>query len=170
MPSLIELRADYPLILTLLDPSYFCVLTCSYIARLPSAYQVPQPPIRPDHLVSVWFYIRLRSNFGSSACAPSACESAWQLTPAHASLREFRSHVDEQLTSPVECRCATPHCSDDFDFRESAVSLLAKAAEMCGCRTHMRLPGCHRRNPQNGSCFGCVGTRWCACPRTVWAS
>lgn len=139
MPTFIELRADYPLILTLLEHAYRCALTWFYIAGFTSARTILFPLIRQNYRVPGSLYIGPSANFGSSACAPSASESTWRLTPAHASLREFQSHVDEQLTSPVECRCATPHGSDDFDFGESAVSLLAKSAECavveltCGC-------------------------------------
>jgi len=129
MPTFIELRADYPLILTLLEHAFPCALTWFYIAGFTSARTIPLPMIRQNRPVPVSLYTGPSANVCSSACAPSASESTWRLTPAHASLRELQSYVDEQLMSPTEYHCATLRGSSEFDFPGSAASLLAKSAE-----------------------------------------
>ena len=123
MPTFNGLRADYPLILTLSEPAYPCALTWSYIARRTSPRAIPVPLSRHNQPVPVRILIRFCSNFCPSACAPSASESAWQLMPAHASLREFQPHAGEPLMPAVECQCANLLGNTEFDFRESAASL-----------------------------------------------
>ena len=68
--------------------------------------------------------------------------------------------------SPAEYTLRNLRGSNEFDFRESAASLLAKSAEICGCRSHMLLRACRKRNPKKGAFFGSVGNRWRACSRT----
>jgi hypothetical protein len=139
MPTFIELRPDYPLILTLLEHAYPWARTWFYIAGFTSARTIPFPLIRQNYPVPVSLCTGPGANFCSSACAPSASESTWRLTQAHASLRDLQSHVDEELMSPAKYHCATPGGSSKFDFRESAHSLLAKSAQAaivaftCGC-------------------------------------
>jgi hypothetical protein len=129
MPTFIELRPDYPLILTLLEHAYPWARTWFYIAGFTSARTIPFPLIRQNYPVPVSLCTGPGANFCSSACAPSASESTWRLTQAHASLRDLQSHVDEELMSPAKYHCATPGGSSEFDFRESAPSLLAKSAQ-----------------------------------------
>jgi hypothetical protein len=129
MPAFIDLRADYPLILTLLAPAYPRALTWSYIARLASARTIAAPLFRHSQPVPVKTYTSFCSKFCSSACASSACESTWRLTPAHALLREFQPYADEKLMPVVEYQCANPRGSTEFDFRESAASLSAQSAK-----------------------------------------
>jgi hypothetical protein len=129
MPTFIELRADYPLILTLLEHASHCALTWFYIAGFTSARMIPFPLIRQNCPVPVSLYTVPSANFCSSASAPTASGSTWGLTLAHASLRQLQSHIDEQLMPPAEYHRATLRSSTEFDFRESAASLLAKSAE-----------------------------------------
>lgn len=116
MPTFIDLRADYPLILTLLAPAYTCALTWFYIARRISPHAIAIPLIRHNQPVPVKISTNFRSNFSSSACAPSASESPWGLTLARASFREFQLHSAEQLKSAVERKCANFRGSTEFDF------------------------------------------------------
>ena len=53
MLTFTDLRADYPLILTLLGPAYPCRLTWSYIARYISPHAIAGPPIRHNQAVPV---------------------------------------------------------------------------------------------------------------------
>jgi hypothetical protein len=101
MPTFIELHADYPLILTLLEHASHCALTWFYIAGFTSARMIPFPLIRQNCPVPVSLYTVPSANFCSSASAPSASGSTWRLTLAHASLRELQSHVGEELMPPL---------------------------------------------------------------------
>ena len=49
-----------------------------------------------------------RTNFCSSACAPSTSESTCGLTHVRGLVREFRLNIDEQLAHLVEHWCASP--------------------------------------------------------------
>ena len=129
MPTFIELRPDYPLILTLLEHAYRCALTWFYIAGFTWARTIPFPLIRQNYPVTVSLCTGPSPNFCSSASTPSASKSTWRLTPAHAWLRELQSHADAQALSPAGYTCATLRGSSEFDFRESAASLSAKSAE-----------------------------------------
>ena len=130
MPPFNHLRSDYPLNLTLLERPYAGALKQSYRAGLTSARGIPVPLIGSTW----WFPSRLlvdrafdaqhysgtngrhcrsveprictgsRTNFCSSACAPSASESTCGLTQVRASVREFQLHINEQRTPPVEHR------------------------------------------------------------------
>jgi hypothetical protein len=136
MPTFTDLRADYPLILTLSEPAYPCALTWFYIARLTSVRTIPVVLIRRNHPVPVKTYTSFCSNFCSSACAPSASESTWRLTPSHASLREFQPHADEHLVPPIESQCANLRGSTEFDFRESAVSCRPNQRNVRSSKSH----------------------------------
>ena len=134
MPPFSHLRSDYPLNLTLFERPYACALKQSYWAGLPSAHAIPVSLIG----ATGWFLARLlvdrafdaqhysgtngrhchsvepricsgfRTNFWSSACAPSTSESTCGLTHVRALAREFRLDIDEQLVHLVEhwCRSA----------------------------------------------------------------
>ena len=134
MPLFSDLRSDYPLNLTLLERPYAGALKQSYRAGLTSARAIPVPLIGSNW----WFLSRLlvdrafdaqhysgtngrhchsveprictgsRTNFCSSACAPSASESTCGLTQVRALVREFQLHIDEQLAHLVEHWCASP--------------------------------------------------------------
>jgi hypothetical protein len=146
MACFINLRSDYPLNLTLFKDPYACTLTWSYIAGFPSARTIPLPLIRHNHPVSVSLYTGSCANFCSFACAPSASESTWGFTRARALAREFRSHINEQLTPPVKHRRANLRGSAELDSRELAASLSPKLAECAVVEIHMLLPGFHTRN------------------------
>ncbi len=133
MPPFSHLRSDYPLNLTLLERPYACGLKQPYRAGLPSARAIPVSLIgsnswflsrplvdrafdaqhysgtngRHCHSVEPRICTRSRTNFCSSACAPSASESTCGLTHVRASVREFRLNIDEQLAHLVEHRCAS---------------------------------------------------------------
>jgi hypothetical protein len=147
MPTFIELGADYPLVLTLLEPAYPCALTWFDIAGFTSARAISSPLIRQNEPVPVSLYSGPSANFCSSARAPSASEFAWRLTPAHASLRERQSHVDEQLifsadTTAQVCAAAVNSIS------ASQQLLVGQISGMFGCRTRMRLRAFRKRNPK----------------------
>jgi hypothetical protein len=127
MACLINLRSDYPLLLTLSAPAYRCDPTSSYIDRRTSPRTIPVPLSRHNQWAPVRIFIRLCSNFCLLACAVSAYASTWRITPAPACLREFQLHADEQLVPTVEHQCANLRGSAEFDFRESAASLSAKS-------------------------------------------
>ena len=157
MPLFSDLRSDYPLTLTLLERPYVGALKQSYRARLTSARGIPVPLIGSTW----WFLSRLlvdrafdaqhcsgtngrhchsveprictgsRTNFCSSACAPSASESTCGLTQVRASVREFQRHIDEQRTPPVEHRRAHLRGYTELDFRELAASLLSPKSAAC---------------------------------------
>ena len=133
MPPFSDLRSDYPLNLTLLERPYACALKQSYRAGLPSARGIPVPLIgsnwwflsrplvdrafdaqhysgtigRHFHSVEPRICTGSRTNFCSSACAPSASESTCGLTQVRALVREFRLNIDEQLAHLVEHWCAS---------------------------------------------------------------
>jgi hypothetical protein len=137
MACLINLRSDYPLILTLPAPAYRRDLTSSYIDRRTSPRTIPVPLSRHNQRAPVRIFIRFCSHFCPFACAVSASDSTWRITPAPACLREFQLHADEQLMPTVEHQCANLLGNAEFDFRESAASLSAKSD--CRCHTGARL-------------------------------
>ncbi|MGB6736055.1 MAG: hypothetical protein WBE55_09970 [Candidatus Sulfotelmatobacter sp.] len=147
------------------DP-YACTLTWFYIAGFTSARTIPLPLIQHNHPVPVSFYTGCCANFCSSACAPSAGESTWGFTPARALAREFRPHIDEQLTPPVKHQRAHLRGSAELDSREQATSLSPKSAECAVVEIHMLLPGFHKRTSTEGAYFGSVVTLWRAYSRT----
>jgi hypothetical protein len=130
MACLTNLRSDYPLLLTLLALAYPCALTWSYIARRISPRAIPVPLSQHNQPAPVRIFIRFCSNFCLSACALTASESTWRLTPATACPCEFQPHADEQLMPTVEHQCANLLGSSELDFRESAASLAAKSAHL----------------------------------------
>jgi hypothetical protein len=151
MPLFSDLRSDYPLNLTLLERLYAGALKQSYRVGLISARGISVPLIGSMW----WFLSRLlldrafdaqhysgtygchghsveprictgsRTNFCSSACAPSTSESTCRLTQVRASVREFRLHIDEQRTPPVEHQRAHLRGYTELDSRELAASLLS---------------------------------------------
>jgi len=134
MPPFSHLRSDYPLNLTLLERPYACALKQSYRAGRPSARAVPVSLIgsnwwflsrplvdrafaaqhysgtigRHFHSVEPRICTGSRTNFCSSACAPSASESTCGLTHVRALVRAFRLNIDEQLAPLVEQWRASP--------------------------------------------------------------
>lgn len=161
MPTFLELRPDYPLILTLQEHIYPWALTWFYIAGFTSARTIPFPLIRQTYPGPVGLCTGAGANFCSSSCAPSASESTWRLTPAHASLRDLQSHIDEQLMSPAKYHCATPGGSSEFDFRESAPSSLAKSAQSAIVAVTCCCAAFRNWNPNKGAfsvlpAIGCV--------------
>jgi hypothetical protein len=197
MPPFSDLRSDYPLSLTLLERPYVGALKQSYRARLTSARRIPVPLIGSTW----WFLSRLlvdrafdaqhcsgtngrhchsveprictgsRTNFCSSACAPSASES---------SVREFQLHIDEQRTPPVEHRRSHLRGYTELDSRELAASLLSPKSAACGVVavhvlstsgrrspiTTVLCPAFQMRNSTQGVHFGSV-TVWRACSWTA---
>ena len=152
-----DLRSDYPLNLTLLERPYPDALKQSYRARLTSGREIPVLLIgstwwflsrllvdRPfdaqhysgtngRHCHSVEPRIRAgsRTNFCSSACAPSASKSMRRLTQVRASVREFQLHIDEQRRPPVEHRRGHLRSNTELDSRELAASLLSPKSAGC---------------------------------------
>jgi hypothetical protein len=128
-----DLRSDYPLNLTLLERPYACALKQSYRAGLPSARAIPVSLIgsnwwflsrplvdrafdaqhysgtigRHCHSVEPRICTGSRTNFCSSACAPSTSESTCGLTQVGALVRTFWLNIDKQLTHLVEHWCAS---------------------------------------------------------------
>ena len=100
MPPFSHLRPDYPLYLTLFDHVHECALTRFYIACLTSCRPIRISPVRHHGPTPVSSYPRSCANSRSFAFAPFASKSTCGLTPARASLREFRLYIDEQLTTP----------------------------------------------------------------------
>jgi hypothetical protein len=157
MPLFSDLRSDYPLNLTLLERPYTGALRQSYRAGLTSARRIPLPLIGSTR----WFLSRLlvdrafdaqhhsstngrhchsaeprictgsRTNFCSSACAPSASESTCGLTQVRASVREFQLHIDEQPTPLVEHRRAHLRGYIELDSGELPASLLSPKSAAC---------------------------------------
>jgi hypothetical protein len=151
MPPFSHLRSDYPLNLTLLERPYAGALKQPYRAGLISARAIPVPLIgstgwslarvlvdrafdaqhysgtngRHFHSVEPRLCIGSRTNFCSSACAPSASESMCGLTQVRASVREFQLHIDKQRTPPVEHRRAHLRGYTELDSRKLAASLLS---------------------------------------------
>ena len=66
-----------------------------------------------------------RTNFCSSACAPSASESTCGLTQVRALVREFRLNIDEQLAHLVEHWCASPRGNSGPHSYALTLSLLS---------------------------------------------
>jgi hypothetical protein len=134
MPLFSDLRSDYPLYLTLLERRYAGALKQSCRAGLTSARGIPVPLIGSN----LWFLPRLladrafdaqhypgtngrhyhsveptictgsRTDFCSSARAPSTSESTCRLTHVRALVRAFRLNIDEQLAHLIEHWCASP--------------------------------------------------------------
>jgi hypothetical protein len=132
MTRFTDLRSDYPVILTVLDPRYPCPQTWSDVARLSSARTIAVPLFRHNHPVQIRIYTRLCSTFYSSVYAPSASESPWGLTPATGSFREFQLYAREQMMSPVEHHCTNLHGSTEFDFPRVGSFFVRQISEICG--------------------------------------
>jgi len=206
MPLFSDLHSDYPLNLTLLERPYAGALKQSYLAGLTSARGIPVSLIGSTW----WFLSRLlvdrafdaqhysgttdrhchsveprictgsRTNFCSSACAPSASESTCRLTHVRALVRAFRLNIDEQLAHLVEHWCASPRGNTELDSRELAASLLSpKSAACVVVAVHMPstsgrhspitavlCPAFQMRNSTEGVHFGSV-TFWRACSWTA---
>jgi hypothetical protein len=157
MPPFSHLRFDYPLTLTLLERPYAGALKQSYRAGLTSARGIPVPLIgstwwflsrllvdrafdaqhssgtngRPCHSVEPRICIGSRTNFCSSACAPSTSESTCGLTHVRASVRALRLNMDWQLAHLVEHWCASPRGNTELGSREWAASLLSPKSAAC---------------------------------------
>jgi hypothetical protein len=161
MPRFIELRADYPLILTLLEHAYPCALTWFYVAGFISARTIPFLLIRQSYPVPVSLYTGPSANFGSSACAPSASESTWRLTPAHASLRERQSHLNEQLMFPADTTaqlCAA--AANSISARRQLLCWLSQQ-DLRLSQSHAVVRGFRKRNPKKGA-FSVLPALGCA--------
>jgi hypothetical protein len=173
MPPFRHLRSDYPLNLTLLERPYAYALTQSYRAGLPSARAIPVSLIgsnwwflsrflvdrafdaqhysgtngRHFHSVEPRIYTGSRTNFCSSACAPSTSKSTCGLTHA----REFRLNIDEQLAHLVEHWCASPRGNTELASRELAASLLSPKSAACVVVAVHMLSTSGRHSPINTS-------------------
>jgi hypothetical protein len=157
MPLFSDLRSDYPLNLTLLERPYAGAFKQSYRAGRTSACGIPVS-LNGSNL---WFLPRLlvdrafnaqhypgtnghhchsveprictgsRTNFCSSACAPSASESTCGLTHVRALVRAFRLNIDEQLAHLVEHWYASPRGNTELGSRELAASLSSPKLLAC---------------------------------------
>jgi len=206
MPPFSHLRSDYPLNLTLLERPYARALKQSYRAGLTSARGIPVPLIGSKW----WFVARLlvdgafdaqhysgtngrhrhsveprictgsRTNFCSSACAPSASESTCGLTNVRALVREFRLNIDEQLAHLVEHWCASARGNSGPYSYALTLSLLSPnsalyavvAVHMLSTSGHhspittVLCPAFQMRNSTEGVHFGSVSV-WRACSWTA---
>jgi len=151
MPLFSDLNSDYPLNLTLLERLYARALEQSYRAGLTSARGIPVLLIgskwgflarvlvdrafdarhysgtngRHCHSVEPRICTGSRTNFCSSACAPSTSESTCGLTHVPALVRVFQLTIDEQLANLVEHWCASP-CGNSGPYSYAlALSLLS---------------------------------------------
>ncbi len=152
-----DLRSDYPLHLTLLERPYACALQQRYQPRLTATRGIRVPLVGPKW----WFSSRLlldrafgvqhysgtngrhchsveprictgsRTNFCSSACAPSVSELTCGLTQVRASVREFQVHIYERRTPPVEHGRAHLRGNAELDSRDLAASLLSPKSAAC---------------------------------------
>jgi hypothetical protein len=201
-----HLRSDYPLNLTLVERPYACALKQSNRAGLPSARAIPVSLIGSNW----WFLSRLfvdrafdaqhysgtigrhfhsveprictgsRTNFCSSACAPSASESTRGLRHVRALVREFRLNIDEQLAHLVEHWCASTRgnsapCSYALTLSwlspNSALYAVVSVYMLSASGRHSRIttvrcPAFQMRNSTEGVHFGSV-TFWRACSWTA---
>jgi len=207
MPPFSHLRSDYPLNLTLLERPYACALKQSYRAGLTSARGFPVPLIgstwwflsrllvgrafgaqhysgtngRNYHSVEPGICTGSRTNFCSSACAPSASESTCGLTQVRALVREFRLNIDEQLAHLVEHWCASPRGnSGPYSYAltlsllspNSALSAVVSVYMLSTSGRHSPIttvlcPAFQMRNSTQGVHFGSI-TVWRACSWTAW--
>jgi len=199
MPPFSHLRSDYPLNLTLLERPYACALKQSYRAGRPSARAVPVSLIgsnwwflsrplvdrafaaqhysgtigRHFHSVEPRICTGSRTNFCSSACAPSTSESTCGLTQVRALVREFRLNIDAQLAHLVEHWCAGARGNnepysyaltisllspDSALYAVVAVSLLSTSVRRLPITTVL-CPAFQMRNSTEGVQFGSV-TFW----------
>ena len=202
MPRVSHLRSDYPLNLTLLERPYACALKQSYRAILPSARAIPVSLIgsnwwflsrflvdrafdaqhysgtngRHFHSVEPRICTGSRTNFCSSACAPSTSKSTCGLTHA----REFRLNIDEQLAHLVEHWCASPRGNSgpySYALRlsllspNSAPSAVVSVYMLSTSGRHSPIttvfcPAFQMRDSTQGVHFGSV-TVWRACSWTA---
>jgi hypothetical protein len=175
MPPFSHLRSDYPLNLTLLEGPYACAFKQSCRAGLPSARAIPVSLIGSKW----WFLSRLlvdrtfdaqhysgtigrhfnsaepiictgsRTNFCSSACAPSTSESTCGLTHVRALVREFRLNIDEQFAHLVEHWCASARGnSEPYSYALTLSLLSPKSALYAVVAVHM-LSTSGRHSPIN---------------------
>jgi hypothetical protein len=86
MPRVSHLRSDYPLNLTLLEHAHAYPSTWFYVAGF-TPRTILTSPLRHNRSLPIGFYQWYSTNSCSFACVPC---------------NEFRLHVDEQLTTPVE--------------------------------------------------------------------
>ena len=98
MPRFSQLRSDYPLNLTLVEHVNVCPLTWFYVAGL-TPRTILISPLRHHDPVLISFYPRSCANRNSSVFAALTNKSTCGLTPAHASVRVYQLHIDEQLTT-----------------------------------------------------------------------
>jgi len=205
MPPFSHLRSDYPLNLTLLERPYARALKQSYRAGLTSARGIAVALNGSNW----WFLARLlvdraldgqrysgtngrrcdsveprictrsRTNFCSSACAPSASESTRGLTHVRALVRAARLNMDGQLAHLVEHWCASPRGNTELGSGELAASSLSPKSAACVvvavhmlvhigtslANDHSSCPAFQMRDSTEGVHFGSVAI-WRACSWT----
>ena len=206
MPLFSDLRSDYPLNLTLFEGPYTCALKQSSRAGLPSARAIPVSLIgsnwwslsrllvdsafdaqhysgtngRHCHSVEPRICTGSRTNFCSSACAPSTSESSCGLTHVRALVRDFRLNIDEQLAHLVEHWCASARGnSGPYSYALTLSLLSPNSALYAVAAVHMLstsgrhspittvlCPAFQMRNSTEGVHFGSV-TFWRACSWTA---
>jgi hypothetical protein len=206
MPLFSDFHSDYPLNLTLVERPYAGALKQSYRAGLTSACGIPAPLIGSN----LWFLPRLlvdrafdaqhhpgtngrhchsveprictgsRTNFCSSARAPSTSEATCRLTHVRALVRVFRLNVDEQLAHLVEHWFASPRGnSGPYSYALTLSLLSPNSALYAVVAVHMLYtsgrhspittvlwPAFQMRNATEGVHFGSV-TFWRACSWTA---
>jgi hypothetical protein len=177
MPPFSHLRSDYPLNLTLLARPYAGALKQSYRAGLTSARGIPVPLIgskwwflsrllvdrafdaqhysgtivRHFHSVEPGICTGCRTNFCSSACAPSASESTCGLTHVRALVRAFRLNIDEQLAHLVEHWCASLRGNSGTYSYALTLSLLSPNSALYAVDAVHLLSTSGRHSPTNTS-------------------
>jgi len=177
MPPFSHLRSDSPLNLTLLERPYACALKQPYRAGLPSARAIPVSLIgsnwwflsrplvdrafdaqhysgtngRHCHSVEPRICTGSRTNFCSSACAPSASESTCGLTHVRALVRAFRLNIDEQLAHLVEHWCASPRGNSGPSSYALTLSLLSPNLALYAVAAVHLLSTSGRHSPINTS-------------------
>jgi hypothetical protein len=206
MPPFSHLRSDYPLNLTWLERPYARALKQSYRAGLTSARGIPVPLIgskwwflaqllvdrafdaqhysgtngRHCHSVEPRICTGSRTNFCSSACAPSTSESTCGLTQVRTLVREFRLNIDEQLAHLVEHWCASPRGnSGPYSYAltlsllspNSALSAVVSVYMLSTSGRHSPIttvlcPAFQMRDATQGVHFGSI-TVWRACSWTA---
>ena len=166
MPTFIELRPDYPLILTLLEHAYPCALTWFYIAGFTWARTIPFPMIRQNYPVTVSLCTGPSPNSCSSASTPSASKSTWRLR------RHMRGFASSSLMQTSNC---CPPLNTPAQLCAAAVNSISASRELL-CRLNqqsLRLSQSHavarlsQSESEERSVLGSAGNRLRAYSRTV---
>ena len=128
MPTFIELRPDYPLILTLLEHAYRCALTWFYIAGFTWARTIPFPLIRQNYPVTV------------SLCTGPALTSALPQAPHRQAnpLGDLRRHMRGFASSSLmQTRKRCPPLDTPAQLCAAAVNSISTSRQLL-CRLNQQ--------------------------------